>query len=158
MIELDNVCKIYNNDKLALHDISFKLPNTGLVCVVGKSGCGKTTLLNILSGATKPSSGAYFIEGKNTEDFSNHEWAEIRTNYFGYIFQNYNLLDNCTVYENLKIATLNLGYEVEESKIDDILKKLDILEIKNKKINELSGGERQRVSIARVLIKNVNVF
>lgn len=157
MIKLSNICKKFNNTNV-LTDVSINLPDNGLVCIVGKSGSGKTTLLNILSGSIPFDSGEYLIDDLDTKKFDNNNWSNIRANYFGYIFQNYNLLESNTVYENIKLVTLNLTYEVNDFEIDQVLERLDIINLKNKLVNELSGGEKQRVAIARSIIKRSKVI
>ncbi len=164
MIELNNVDKVFINEKKsiikALSNVNLTLPNSGIVSIVGKSGSGKTTLLNIIAGFLIPSSGQIFIDNRlilpqNIEENNNY-----RNNYFGYIFQEYNLLEKATVYDNISLA-LELQ-KIEKDKHDTIinecLSKLEIQELKDEIVVNLSGGEKQRVAIARSLAKGSKVI
>lgn len=160
MLEFKNISKIYNESKRknnALNDISFRLPNKGFISIIGKSGSGKTTILNILSGIIKPTSGSYFIDDRDSSSLSEEEWNSLRSEYFSYVFQENNLINNLTVYENLSLLLLNHP-EYDEKEIDKSLEKLDILSLKNECVSDLSGGEKERVAIARALFKHSKVI
>jgi len=161
MIELINISKKYGdqNTVYALTNITLSFPDKGLVSIIGKSGSGKSTLLNILSGIIFPTDGNYLIDGKDTKTFNSDTWNQVRNNYFGYVFQDHNLIDYLTVYENLKlIETLSANDEPLDQEINRILTKLDIKDLLNKKVSNLSGGEQQRVAIARALLKKSKII
>ena len=149
MINLKNINKTFkdshNRDVNVLKNISIKFPKTGFFCIVGKSGSGKTTLLNILSGLIKPDKGEYLLFGNDTKEFSEKDWCGIRSKYFSYVFQDYNLLENVSLLENIKL-------NITDEELDNILKKYDIYELKNKPVYELSGGEAQRAAIVRSVV------
>ena len=158
MLEVKNLTVKFKQNKdetIAINDCSLSFPNKGLIAIVGKSGSGKTTILNVLAGFISPTEGMYEIDGCDTSNLSNNEWEELRKNYFSFIFQNYNLIENTTVDNNLKLVC----YEKEEAdkEIDQALKLFDIFNLKNKNVCDLSGGEKQRVAIARAYIKNASV-
>ena len=160
MLEFKNITKSYNESKrknIALDDISFKLPEKGLISIIGKSGSGKTTILNILSGIIKPTSGTYLIDNKDSSSLTNEDWDNIRSEYFSYVFQDNNLINSLTVYENLSILLLNHP-NYDEKDIDKCLEKLDILSLKNEIVSNLSGGEQERVALARALFKKSKVI
>lgn len=157
MIELVNVSKKYKTDEEnVLNDIFLTFENKGLYFLTGTSGSGKSTLLSILSGIDLSFCGKMLIDGKDIHDFSANELNYYRSVYVGYIFQDYNLIKDLTVYENIKIACEIAN--VNESEIDVVLEKLNILKLKNKKANSISGGEAQRVAIARCLVKHPKVI
>ena len=109
MLKLNNINKVFVSKRSsveALVDVTYTFPETGLVSVVGKSGSGKTTLLNILAGLSSPSSGDYFIDNLNSKDLSKKDWDFLRKEYFSFIFQDKNLIDNRTVFENLQLVLL----------------------------------------------------
>ena len=159
LIDLKNITKIYNenkrNAKVALDNINLTFPSTGLFFIVGKSGCGKTTLLNIIGGTDYETKGELYF-GNNLINVNN--LCDYRALYIGHIYQNFNLLDNLTVKDNLVLAynIINKSYDEQETK--NILTKLKINQYLNTKVKDLSGGEQQRVSIARALIKNAKVI
>ena len=158
MLEVKNLTVKFKQNKdetIAINDCSLSFPNKGLIAIVGKSGSGKTTILNVLAGFISPTEGMYEIDGCDTSNLSNNEWEELRKNYFSFIFQNYNLIENTTVDNNLKLVC----YEKEEAdkEIDQALKLFDIFNLKNKNVCDLSGGEKQRVAIARAYIKKASV-
>lgn len=161
MIRIKNLCKTYANknrfEVKALNNINLNLPNSGFVFIVGKSGSGKSTLLNMLSGLDRPTSGEIYIGEKNIFDFTNAEIDDYRATCLGFVFQDFHLLENLTVYENIKLS-LSLKQQDDEKLISSTLKQVGLDGYGERKIVELSGGECQRVAIARSLVKNPQVI
>jgi len=156
MLQLKKVNKFYNTKNQKNHilkDISLNFKNHGLVFILGKSGSGKSTLLNIIGGLDNADSGEIIFLNKNINKFSNEEMDSYRNNYVGFIFQEFNLIEDYTVYQNIILALNLQDKKFDETEIDNLLEKLEIKDFKNRKIDELSGGERQRVAIARALVK-----
>jgi ABC-type lipoprotein export system ATPase subunit/ABC-type antimicrobial peptide transport system permease subunit len=162
MIELKNIQKIYKSKKakntVALKDISIKFPEKGLVFILGKSGSGKSTLLNILGGLDKYDSGDLIINEKSTKNFSNKDYDAYRNTHIGFIFQDFNLLENYSIEKNISLSLELKNEKVDKSKISETLKIVGLDGFEKRKTNELSGGQKQRVAIARALIKNPNVI
>ena len=107
MIELKNITKIYHSKKnnvIALNDVSFTLDNKGITFILGKSGSGKSTLLNLLGGLDKPSTGKIIVDGKCIKDFSNKDYEAYRNTYIGFVFQDFNLIEDYNVYDNIVLA------------------------------------------------------
>ncbi|MBQ9124519.1 MAG: ABC transporter ATP-binding protein [Acholeplasmatales bacterium] len=159
MISIKNLTKVYKSkgkDKsVALNDISFDLPSTGLVFVLGKSGSGKSTLLNIIGGLDSLTSGQIIANGNDISNFNQKEYNSFRSSYVGFVFQDYHLLDELTVFENISFF---LSDKSLESKISDTLKEVGLEGYENRYPNELSGGQQQRVSIARAIIKKPHIL
>ncbi len=161
MIELRNLTKIYNenaeNQVIALDHVSFTLPENGMVFLLGKSGSGKTTMLNLLGGLDAPSEGELCIDGASSAGFRQKDWDAYRNNYVGFVFQEYNLLDDLTIGANIALA-LNLQGKISktdaEQKISAVLEQVGLSGYGNRKPAELSGGQKQRIAIARALVKN----
>ena len=147
MIQIRNLSKKYN-DFYVLKNINLNLPNKGLIGISGESGSGKSTFLNALSLMDKDYEGEIIINEKNILKFSDIEKDKYHLN-IGYIFQNPYLFNKLSVIENVKYVSLIKGKKLG---IDDVLKKVDLLKYKNKKVNTLSGGQKQRVNIASNLI------
>ncbi|MEG1613783.1 MAG: ABC transporter ATP-binding protein [Clostridia bacterium] len=163
MIKCDKLTKTYGkNESLvtALSDCSIDISQSEFVAIMGKSGAGKSTLLNILCGIISPSSGSVFVNNMDISNFSDNELARYRRREIGVIFQEYGLIDNYTVEENILLALTfsELKKNEKKDKINTILSKLDILSLKSKKISKLSGGEKQRVAIARAMINDPNII
>lgn len=162
MIELRNIEKIYKAKKssstMALRGVNLTLPNKGLIFIVGKSGSGKSTLLNLLGGLDSPTSGEIIVSGKNIENFSSEELDSYRNSYVGFVFQEFNVLEQYDVYENICLALKLQEEQVSKEKIDILLEKLGIKDLGSRRINELSGGQKQRVAIARALIKEPKII
>ena len=162
MIRISHLLKTYISDKKvetkALRDINLTLPEKGLIFITGKTGCGKTTLLNILGKLDKPTSGRIYIGQEDITKYNRKQDDDYRNNFAGFIFQEYNLIDELTVYENIAMAQKLQGKEVEEEVIDEILSKIDLIEQRNKKCDELSGGQKQRVAIVRAIMKKPKII
>ena len=162
MIEFKNVNKIYKTKKgvetKALNNISLKIGNKGIVFITGKSGSGKSTMLNLLGGLDTLTSGELLINGKNISKFKNKEYDSYRNTYIGFIFQEFNILDQYNVYDNIALALRLQNKKTSKEEIDNLLNKLGLKDIGQRKPNELSGGQKQRVAIARALIKNPEII
>ena len=162
MIELKNVSKTYKSKKAtnttALNNISIKFPEKGLVFILGKSGSGKSTLLNVIGGLDKYDDGEVIINGKSTKDFKEKDFDAYRNTYMGFIFQEYNLLENYSIEQNIKLPLELQHKEVTKQAVQNALKQVDLEDISKRKTNELSGGQKQRVAIARALIKNPEII
>ena len=162
MIELKKIKKIYKSKKgpstVALNDINIKIGKTGMVFIVGKSGSGKSTMLNILGGLDSPTSGEININGKNISSFKNNDYDSYRNTYVGFIFQEFNILEQYNVYENIELSLRLQNKKISKKEIDNLLNRLGINNLGARKINELSGGQKQRVAIARALIKNPKII
>jgi len=157
MLKLININHLYKDGKNSLHilkNISINFKSQELVFILGPSGSGKSTLLHILSGLIKPTSGNVYFGNKYLNHLSSDELAEYRNHHFGFIFQNYNLIESMTVLDNLKICQNkpNISY------ITSLLNELSISSKTNIKVSHLSGGEKERVAIARSLINNPQVI
>ena len=137
------------------------LPDRGIVCLLGPSGCGKTTLLNCIGGLDKVNSGKIYIDKQLITRFSSNKIDKIRNASIGYIFQNFNLLDDRTVFENVAIALRMIGIKDQKTvtkRVNYCLEKVGIYQYRNKLANALSGGQRQRVAIARAIVKNPRII
>ncbi len=160
MIEVKNISKIYKEKKgketVALRDVSLKLPNVGLIFINGKSGSGKSTLLNILGLLEDATNGEVIINGKNINKFREIDKTTYRSKEIGFVFQEFDLIDELNVYENVELA-LDLIRD-KTANIDELLTSLGINDLKARKINELSGGEKQRVAIARAIVKKPSII
>lgn len=164
MIRLENVNKYFNrrksNEIHVINNTSLELEDKGLVAFLGNSGCGKTTLLNAIGGLDKVNSGNIYVDGKNISKGSSNKKDNIRNANIGYIFQNYNLIEDATVYENVALVLRMIGIknkEEIEKRVMYILKRVGIERYKNRPAKMLSGGERQRVGIARAIVKNPKI-
>ncbi len=162
MIELQNVVKKYKSKKghttTALNNISVKFDNKGMTFILGKSGSGKSTMLNVIGGLDKYDSGDIIILGKSTKNFKKADFDSYRNTYVGFVFQEFNILEDYNVYENIVLALQLQQKNIDEDKIDKLLVKLELKDLKRRKVNELSGGQKQRVAIARALIKEPKII
>lgn len=160
-IKLKNVVKYYSNKVLAnkvLSNVNLEINKGEFVVILGPSGSGKTTLLNIISGMDNATYGDTIIAGENLIDYNQSMLTTFRRNNIGYVFQQYGLLPNLTVKENIQIGQ-NLQHNRSRLiPIDEILKSVGLEAQANKYPNELSGGQQQRVSIARSIAKNPNIL
>ena len=156
MISVVNLSKKYNSkngiDCLALDNVFFTLPNTGMVFITGKSGSGKSTMLNILGGIDFATSGSVIVDGNEITTYDENELENYRNTYLGFIFQEFFLIDSLTVFDNVKLA-LDLMNISDDERVYEILKKVGLEGYENKYPRQLSGGEKQRVAIARAVVK-----
>lgn len=161
MLELKNVKKKYRTkagDVNALDGITLTLPSKGLIFITGKSGCGKTTLLNVIGGLDSPDSGDIIVWDKRFSAFSPEEYDSYRNTFVGFVFQEYNLLKEYTVEGNIKMAMELQGSAADNEEFERLLRDMDINELKDRFPAELSGGQRQRVAIARALVKDPRII
>ena len=161
-MRVQNICKTYQTQTgeqvQALKGVSFDLPSTGVVAILGKSGSGKSTLLNILSGLDRFDSGDIECFGKNMKDFSHKELDYYRNSCVGFVFQEYHLIPELDVGDNIALALQLQGQAGAKEKIRAVLKQVDLEGYEKRNIEELSGGQKQRVAIARALVKNPKII
>ncbi|MCL2570099.1 MAG: ABC transporter ATP-binding protein/permease [Firmicutes bacterium] len=162
MLEVKNLVKEYQQKGAgsvrALNDVSVKFPDTGMVFLLGKSGSGKSTLLNVIGGLDSFTSGEIIIKGKSSQTFGGSDFDSYRNTYIGFIFQEYNILDEFTVEKNIALALELQGKPADRVAVDNILKQVDMQGLGGRKPNQLSGGQKQRVAIARALIKDPEII
>ena len=163
MLELKNIKKTYvtGGEKVeALKGIDLKFRDSEFVSILGQSGCGKTTLLNIIGGLDRYTTGDLIINGKSTKDFKDRDWDSYRNYSVGFIFQSYNLIGHQTVLSNVELALTISGISKSERR-ERAIKALEEVGLKdqiNKKPNQLSGGQMQRVAIARALVNDPDII
>lgn len=157
-MKVNDLRKVYQQSKsqsvVALDGVSFTLPENGLVFILGKSGSGKSTLLNLLGGLDTATDGSIQFDGKEITKLSGRELSEYRNSCLGFIFQDYSLIAELNVYENIALSIELQGEKDISEKVKEVLKKVGLENYENRNITELSGGQKQRVAIARALIKN----
>lgn len=163
MLKLKNITKEYvsGDTKVeALKGINIEFRKSEFVSILGQSGCGKTTLLNIIGGLDRYTSGDLIINGKSTKDFKDKDWDEYRNYSIGFVFQSYNLIPHQTVLENVELALTISGVSRKERKQRAIkaLEDVGLKEQIHKKPNQLSGGQMQRVAIARALVNDSDII
>lgn len=165
MVRLEKVNKYFfrrrRNEIHVINNTSMELSGKGLVALLGPSGCGKTTLLNVIGGLDKVNRGKIFVNGQRITRRRTGKIDKIRTLNIGYIFQNYNLVEDMTVFDNVALALKMVGItdkkEIED-KVRYVLEKVGMIRYRNRYVNMLSGGERQRVGIARAIVKNPTII
>lgn len=161
MIELKNVCKSYktkSGEVKVLNNINISLPSKGLIFILGKSGSGKTTLLNLIGGLDKVTSGNILINNNDITNFDNNLLDNYRNSLVGFVFQDFNLLDNLSVYKNIEFPLSLQSKKDNNDLIKKVLIGVGLPNMEDRNVNELSGGEKQRVSIARAMIKNPDII
>ncbi len=163
MLELIKISKTYhvgNVDTIALSEISVCFRKKEFVAILGTSGSGKTTFLNILGGLDRYDSGEMSIRGKNTSQFTEKEWDAYRNNSIGFVFQSYNLINHLSIIDNVELGMTLSGISQEEKrkKSLEVLNKVGLKEHLHKKPNQLSGGQMQRVAIARALSNDPEIL
>ena len=163
MIKLDKLTKVYRTDEVestALNEVSFGIKEGEFVSVMGPSGCGKSTLLNILGMLDKPEGGSYQFEGTEISQLNEKGRASIRKENIGFIFQNFNLIDELTVFENIELPLIynKISRSERKKKVNDLIDKIGISHRSSHFPQQLSGGQQQRVAVARALITNPHLI
>lgn len=162
MIQVENLTKIYKSSKkekcIALNNVSFTLADNGFVFVVGKSGSGKTTLLSIVGGLEEMTSGNITVDGTSLASRKNSDFVDYRNSTVGYVFQDFHLIDELTIAQNVAVSLQLQGVSVTDDAVAKVLADVDLDGYQNRYPKELSGGEKQRVAIARALVKNPSII
>lgn len=163
MLEIKNITKDYDTggDKVhALRDVSISFRDCELVAVLGHSGCGKTTLLNIIGGLDQYTTGDLIINGRSTKQYKDRDWDTYRNHSVGFIFQSYNLIPHQTVLSNVELALTLSGVSKAErrQRAKEVLEKVGLGDQLNKRPNQMSGGQMQRVAIARALVNDPEIL
>ena len=157
LIVVKDLVKRYDDRQTVLNGVSFSIEPGAFVTIYGKSGCGKTTLLNIIGGLDEPTSGEVEIDGRSLVNLKEDELARTRLNKIGFVFQDYNLLQELTIRENIMLPLL-LARKRDEARADDLLRRFDIEAIAGTTANRVSGGEAQRAAIARAMANGPKII
>ena len=159
MLRLENIYKQYNQGELsvtALNNINLTVSEGEFVSIMGSSGSGKSTMMNILGCLDSPTKGLYFLEGEDVSKYNDSKLADVRNKKIGFVFQSFNLLPKMTAIENVELPMVysNVPIKIRHEKAKAALEKVGLEKRIHHKPNELSGGQRQRVAIARALVNN----
>ncbi len=157
MIKLEKLTKVYRTEEIestALNEVSFQINKGEFVSVMGPSGCGKSTLLNILGMLDKPESGSYEFNGTEVSHLNEKGRSSIRKKNIGFVFQNFNLIDELTVFENIELPLIynKVSSSERKTRVNAIIDKMGISHRSSHFPQQLSGGQQQRVAVARALI------
>ena len=159
MLKTENLTKIFRTDEvetLALNEVNVEVKEGEFVAVMGPSGCGKSTLLNLLGLLDNPTSGNYFFNGENVAGLKEKQRAQKRKANIGFVFQNFNLIDELNVFENVELPLIYLGMKGAERKqrVNEVLEKMQMLHRAKHFPLQLSGGQQQRTAVARAIVAN----
>ena len=162
-IEICNIKKVYgkgDGQVIALNDINLKVEKGEMLAIMGSSGSGKSTLLNILGFLDKQTEGQYYFNGELVEAFNDKKLSKFRNKHIGFVVQNFALIQDYTVFENIKVPLdyTKVSLKDKKKKVDEVLKYVGIFDKKEKLPRELSGGQNQRVAIARALVNDPDVI
>ena len=162
MLSIKNLTKIYKTkggaDTKALDNLTVDFPEKGMIFLLGKSGSGKSTLLNVAGGLDYPTSGEIILKGRSSKNFSQSDFDSYRNTYIGFIFQEYNVLNEFNIEQNIALALELQGKKATKEAVNELLKQVDLEGFAKRKPNTLSGGQKQRIAIARALIKEPNII
>lgn len=159
MIKIHNLSKKYRTDLIetaALSNVNIEIAQGDFVAIMGPSGCGKSTLLNTIGMLDSPTTGEYYFNNENVAGYKESQLAAIRKKNIGFIFQNFNLIDELTVAENIELALLYQGMPAAErkAKVNEVMDKVGIGHRASHRPGQLSGGQQQRVAVARAVVAN----
>jgi putative ABC transport system ATP-binding protein len=163
MIKTVDLKKVFRTEEVettALNNVSFEIKEGEFVAIMGPSGCGKSTLLNILGLLDNPNSGHYYFMGTDVANFSEKQRANLRKKNIGFVFQNFNLIDELSVYENVELPLIYLGYSSSERKkrVEEVLNQMQIMHRRNHFPLQLSGGQQQRVAVSRAVVAKPHII
>jgi putative ABC transport system ATP-binding protein len=163
MLKTVNLTKIFRTDEVettALHNVTFQIQTGEFVAIMGPSGCGKSTLLNIIGLLDNPTGGDYFFLGQEVSKFTEKMRANLRKKNIGFVFQNFNLIDELNVYENVELPLIYLGMSSSERKkrVEATLEQMQIMHRRKHFPLQLSGGQQQRVAVARAVVANPHLI
>lgn len=163
MIKTVDLTKVFRTEEVettALNNVSFEIKEGEFVAIMGPSGCGKSTLLNILGLLDNPSNGQYHFLDNEVSSYSEKQRANLRKKNIGFVFQNFNLIDELSVYENVELPLIYLGYSASERKkrVEEVLNQMQIMHRKNHFPLQLSGGQQQRVAVSRAVVAKPHII
>lgn len=157
MLKLNNLSKVYRTDEVetvALNAVNIGIEQGEFVAIMGPSGCGKSTLLNVIGMLDRPSEGEYLFMGENVAGYAEGKLSIIRKQNIGFIFQNFNLIDELSVQENIELALLyhDINAKQRKLRVDQVMDKIGIAHRAKHRPSQLSGGQQQRVAVARAVV------
>ncbi len=163
MIKTVDLTKVFRTEEVettALNQVSFEIKEGEFVAIMGPSGCGKSTLLNILGLLDNPSGGAYHFIDNEVSNYSEKQRANLRKRNIGFVFQNFNLIDELSVFENVELPLIYLGYSAAErrKRVEEVLNQMGIMHRKNHFPLQLSGGQQQRVAVCRAVVARPHII
>lgn len=157
MIRTENLKKLYTTEEVettALDDVNLEIKQGEFVAIMGPSGCGKSTLLNLLGLLDNPSGGHYYFLDHDVSRFTERQRANLRKSNIGFVFQSFNLIDELTVFENVELPLLYLGYSASQrrQRVEEVLEQMEMMHRRNHFPQQLSGGQQQRVAVSRAVV------
>ena len=163
MIKTKNLTKIFTTAEVettALNNVNMEVQDGEFVAIMGPSGCGKSTFLHLAGMLDCPTDGEYYFMGEDVTKYSEKKRAGLRKGNIGFVFQSFNLIDELTVFENIELPLLYLGFSSTQRKnrVNDILEQLEIMPRKNHFPQQISGGQQQRVAVARAVISGPRII
>jgi putative ABC transport system ATP-binding protein len=163
MLNLNNLSKVYRTEDIetvALNAVNIGIEQGEFVAVMGPSGCGKSTLLNVIGMLDRPSEGEYFFMGEDVAGYAEGKLSTIRKQNIGFIFQNFNLIDELSVQENIELALLyhDISAKQRKLRVDEVMDKVGIAHRAKHRPSQLSGGQQQRVAVARAVVGNQSLI
>ena len=163
MIKTVDLTKVFRTEEVettALNKVSFGIKEGEFVAIMGPSGCGKSTLLNILGLLDNPSGGHYHFLDQEVSGYSEKQRANLRKRNIGFVFQNFNLIDELSVFENVELPLIYLGYSASERKkrVEEVLEQMQIMHRRNHFPLQLSGGQQQRVAVCRAVVAKPHII
>lgn len=163
MIKIENLSKSFRTtevETIALNNVSLEVGEKEFVAIMGPSGCGKSTLLNILGLLDNPSSGNYYLDGKEVGHLKEKDRTRVRKGNIGFVFQSFNLIDELNVFENveLPLTYLNIPADERKRRVNEVLSRMNISHRAKHYPQQLSGGQQQRVAIARAVVSNPKII
>jgi putative ABC transport system ATP-binding protein len=163
MLSLNNLSKFYRTDEVetvALNSVNIAIEQGEFVAIMGPSGCGKSTLLNVIGMLDRPSEGEYFFMGEDVSGYGESKLSQIRKQNIGFIFQNFNLIDELSVQENIELALLyhDISSKERKQRIAEVMDKVGIAHRARHRPSQLSGGQQQRVAVARAVVGNQSLI